>query len=177
LKYLQQYRIPFSGLKNDHHVFNFSVDKRFFDHYEYSIVKNGDLHVEVSLDKQETLMIAHFSIKGNILLACDLCLNEYPREISVQERLIIKFQGDDTIQDDTEEILVLSKNDYEINLAPLIYEYINLAVPFHSRCDRPGEHPFCDVATLSKLRDLEDKASTAEEQDPRWDILKKIKNN
>lgn len=177
MKYLQRYKVPFSGLKNDAHVFEFDIDKRFFDEYSYSIVKDGHVQVEVRLEKQDTLMVAHFSLKGDILLSCDLCLNTYKHPISKEEQLIIKFHGEEQINDTTEEIIVLAKNDYEIDFAPLIYEFINLSVPFNSRCSDPGKTQYCDLKVLNKIKDLERKDDPEEDYDPRWDILKKIKNN
>lgn len=177
MKYLQRYKVPFSGLKNNKHVFDFDIDKRFFDAYSYSLVKDGQVQVKIILEKQENLMIAQFLLKGEIALACDLCLNSYMHTLSQKERIIIKFQGETEINDTTEEILVLSKNDYEIDFAPLIYEFINLAVPINSRCDKPGETEYCDHKVLNKLKALEHQSTTEENTDPRWDILKKIKNN
>ncbi len=177
MKFLKQYRIPFTGLKNDRHEFDFEVDKRFFDEFEYSIVKDGKLKVLVELEKQETMMVLNFKIEGYISLNCDLCLNNYPGKTSINERLIIKFQEEDDLNQLTEEILVLSKQDYELDIAPLLYEYINLAVPINSRCDNPGNEVFCDKGMIEKIKSLSDNEEATEQNDPRWDILKKIKNN
>jgi uncharacterized metal-binding protein YceD (DUF177 family) len=177
LKFLKQYRIPFTGLKNNRHEFDFQIDKRFFDEFEYSIVKDGELKVIVELDKQETMMILNFNIEGSIMLNCNLCLNNYPEKTIINERIIVKFEETDDINQTTEEILVLSKSEYELDIAPLLYEYINLAVPINSRCDNPGKESFCDKEMISKIESLNSTEKTAEQNDPRWDILKKIKNN
>ena len=177
MKFLKQYRIPFTGLKNDRHEFDFEIDKRFFDEFEYSIVKDGKLKIVVILEKQETMMILKFNIEGYISLDCDLCLNSYHGKTIINERLIVKFQEVDDLNQLTEEILVLSKQDYELDIAPLLYEYINLAVPINSRCDKPGNEVFCDKEMIKKLEDLSGTEEITEQNDPRWDILKKIKNN
>ena len=178
MNYLQQYRIPFTGLKLDRHVFDFEIDKRFFDEFEYSIVKDGNLKAIVTLDKQETMMIATFDIEGYIQLECDVCLSSFPWKTKVDERLIIKFFGSEDLEDETEEILVLSAKEFELDIAPLIYEYINLAAPFHNRCEEPGNTPSCDQEMLDKINQLS--ADNKEEQqteniDPRWEALNKIK--
>lgn len=177
MKFLKQYSIPFTGLKNNRHTFDFEIDKRFFDEFDYSIVKNGELKVIVELDKQETMMILNVKIEGSIMLDCNLCLNNYPEKTIIKERIIIKFEEEDDINETTEEILVLSKGDYELDIAPLLYEYINLAVPINSRCDNPGNESFCDKEMVSKIESLNSTEEIAEKNDPRWDILKKIKNN
>ncbi|HLT41303.1 MAG TPA: DUF177 domain-containing protein [Sphingobacteriaceae bacterium] len=176
MKFLKQYSIPFTGLKNNRHVFDFEIDKRFFDEFEYSIVKNGELKVMVELDKRETMMILNFNIEGSIMLDCNFCLNNYPEKTIIKERIIVKFEQEE-MNETTEEILVLSKSDYELDIAPLLYEYINLAVPINSRCDNPGNESFCDKEMVSKIESLNSTEEIVEKNDPRWDILKKIKNN
>jgi hypothetical protein len=44
----------------------------------------------------------------------------------------------DEVIDEDDEIITLSKNDHEINIAGLIYEYINVAMPFISVCSDEG---------------------------------------
>jgi len=177
LNYLQHYRIPYTGLKLDRHVFEYEIDKRFFDEFEYSIAKDGKLKAIITLDKQETMMIATFDISGFINLDCDVCLSSFPAETKISERLIIKFFGNEDLSENTEEILVLSKKDHELDVAPLIYEYINLAVPFNNRCKDPGNTPSCDLAMINKIKDLsiDNKESESESIDPRWEVLNKIK--
>lgn len=177
MKFLKQYSIPFTGLKNDQHEFDFEIDKRFFDEFDYSIVKDGELRVVVTLEKQETMMILNFNIEGYLSLDCNLCLNSYPAKTIINERIIVKFNDEDDISQTTEEILVLSKNDYELDIAPLLYEYINLAVPINSRCDNPGNEAFCDKEMVSKIESLSNIEENQNQNDPRWEILKRIKNN
>jgi len=177
LKFLQRYRIPYTGLKNGHHKFDFEVDNRFFDEFDYSIVKEGKLAVSVDLERQENMMIVNFDINGYIFLNCDLCLSDFPFDVHIQERIIIKFQEDKEINNTTEEILVLSKNEHQLDIAPLLYEYINLAVPFHIRCTSPGNMENCDPDMIFRLQSLVNNADNKVVDDPRWDILKKIKNN
>jgi uncharacterized metal-binding protein YceD (DUF177 family) len=141
------------------------------------MVKDGKLKVVVKLEKQETMMILNFNIEGSISLNCNLCLNNYPEKTIINERIIVKFDEEDDINQTTEEILVLSKSDYELDIAPLLYEYINLAVPINSRCDNPGNESFCDKEMVSKIESLSSTEEIIEQTDPRWDILKKIKNN
>ncbi len=121
-------------------------------------------------------MILHFRIAGEMMLGCDVCLADYPYEVKIDERQIAKFSGSLDLEEDTEEIIVLTKNDNEINVATLIYEYINLAVPYINRCVDEGNTPWCDQAMIEKLKQLS--GSTSDENndaDPRWEALKQIK--
>lgn len=177
MKSLQEYRIPFKGLKVGKHNFKFEVGEAFFNEFEYSLVKSGKLTVDLELDKQETLLILSFLINGDIYLNCDVCLADYPSAVSIKERQIVKFTGDENLEDDTEEIVMLNRNEFEVDISSLIYEYINLAVPYISRCDDEGNTQWCDKEMIQKLDELsgqknEENNST---DDPRWEALKNIK--
>ena len=176
MKSLEQYSIPFTGLKLGIHQFEFLVEDAFFEEYEYSLVKSGTLKVELELEKQETMMILNFNITGEIKLACDVCLADYPYLVEIQERQIVKLSGDEDVEDDTEEIIFLKRKETEINIATLIYEYINLAAPYISRCEDEGNMDWCDLEMIAKLKQLAPGAKEEiEDEDPRWEALKNIK--
>jgi uncharacterized protein len=176
LKSLQQYSIPYTGLKLGVHEFEFEVNDDFFSGFEHSLVKNGRLNVSLDLDKQETMMILNFHIEGEMMLDCDVCLADYPYQVMINERQIAKFTGDTDLEEDTEEIIVLTKNENEINIAPLIYEYITLAVPYINRCADEGNTKWCDQEMIEKLRQLSvDAQAEIDSEDPRWEALKNIK--
>lgn len=175
MKSLQEYHIQFSGLKLGKHRFDFEIDERFFQEFEYSLVKNGKLKVELELDKQETMLILQFGISGEILVNCDVCLSELPSAVEIEERQIVKFSNDENLEDDTDEIIVLSKNDHEIDVSTLVYEYINLAVPYINRCEDPGNTTWCDQEMIGKLKSLSGEKEEQKNADPRWDALKNIK--
>lgn len=179
VKHLKQYRIPFSGLSTGEHNFNFEIDNAFFDCYEHSLIKKGQLQADVLLQKQENMLIVHFHIHGKITLTCDVCLSEFDSPLNFNERVIVKFSDDDWNQE-TEEVIVLPKTDYELDIAELLYEYINVQVPYYTKCSEQGIDAICDPDMLARLSgSVEPEEDTAEEEktDPRWDILKNIKNN
>lgn len=178
MKALKQFSIPFTGLKLGKHQFDFEVDKSFFDAFEYSLVKDGALKIDLELDKQETMLILHFHIVGTIQLNCDKCLAEFGQPIEINERQIVKFAEDELESDDL-EIIVLNRKESEIDVSEMIYEFINVAIPYINNCEQAGTDQKCDpemIATLEKL--ASGSAETEEEQqndDPRWAALKKLK--
>jgi len=176
LQSLKQYSIPFTGLKIGHYQFDYDVNRSFFDEFEYSLIKDGKLKVKLDLEKQETLMILDFKIEGEIELNCDKCLADFPNQISVTDRLIAKFSDNEDLGD-TEEVMVIKKNEVEIDVSSFIYEVITLAAPYVSVCKEPGELSTCDQDMLKKLNDFLVEQDKNELTDPRWDILKNIKKN
>ena len=173
MKSLRNYSIPFTGLGLGKHHFEFDITDAFFDEFEYSLVKKANLKCLVEMEKQETMLILNFDIKGTVDANCDKCLSQYPQELEIHEQQIAKF-SEEAIDED-EEIITLSKNDHEVMLAGLIYEYINVAVPFIAVCGDEGNTPFCDKEMLDKLNSLSANNEQDENPDPRWDALKKIK--
>ncbi len=176
MKSLKQYSIPFTGLKIGQHQFNFEVDKDFFEEFEYSLVKNGLLQVNLALEKQQTLMVLDFHIKGSIQLSCDKCLADFPNQIETKDRLIAKFTESEDLAD-SEEVVIINKNENEIDVSGFIYEMINLAVPYISICDEPGKMESCDQEMLQKIEELSIAQEKSDDNDPRWDILKNIRKN
>ena len=173
LKSLRNYSIPFTGLKLGKHQFEFIVNDAFFDEFEYSLVKKADLNCQVELDKQETMIILQFQITGTIDANCDRCLAQYPQVVDIREQQVAKF-SEEAIGDE-DEIIILTKNDHEIDIAGLIYEYINVAMPFITVCIDEGKTPYCDKEMLASLNKLAPNNEQSELTDPRWDALKKIK--
>lgn len=178
MKYLKKYKIPFSGLSAGKHNFEFDVDDAFFACFDHSLVKKGKLIAQVQLQKQENMLITNFDINGHITLTCDVCLQEFQAPLRTKERVIVKFTHDEWDQE-SDEIIVLSHNDYELDISNLLYEYINVCVPHYPKCSEQGENIDCDPEMLQQLADEETvKNELKEDQvDPRWEALKNIKNN
>lgn len=172
MKSLRTYSIPFTGLKLGKHQFEYAVDDAFFDEFDYSLVKKANLQCRVELDKQETMLILDFHISGTVNANCDKCLAQYLQPLNITEQQIAKFS--DEVIDEDDEIITLNKNDHEINIAGLIYEYINVAMPFISVCSNEGNTSYCDKEMLEKLNNLSGNDEQNEQTDPRWDVLRKI---
>ncbi|GAB2702478.1 DUF177 domain-containing protein [Mucilaginibacter koreensis] len=173
LKSLKKYSIPFTGLKLGKHEFDYVITDAFFNEFEYSLVKKADVQCHVELDKQETMLILNFHIKGTVGMNCDRCLASFPLPLDLKEQQIAKFAEAEVDQD--EEIITLSKNDHEIDIAGLIYEYITVAVPFIATCGNEGNTPYCDKEMLDRLNKLSGSEDENKGTDPRWDALKNIK--
>lgn len=172
LKSLRNYSIPYTGLKLGKHQFEYVVTDAFFDEFDYSLVKKANLKCEVELEKQETMIILNFHITGTINANCDRCLAPYPQQVEIAEQQIAKFSDEEAGEHD--EMMILTKNDHEIDIAGLIYEYINVTLPFITVCDNEGNTPYCDKEMLDSLNKLSANIEQEEQTDPRWDALKKL---
>lgn len=177
---LRTFAIPFTSLKIGKHSFDFKIDNAFFDEFEYSPIKKADLSVDVEFNKQENMFVLDFIIKGEIELTCDRCNEEYLNPFHSNDRLIFKF-GEEN-EEQTEEIVILSRTEHEIHLAEHIYEFIVVGIPLvHTHPDKEDGTSGCNPETLAILKklSLQEEAEQGPEItiDPRWEALKKLRDN
>lgn len=173
---VNEFKIPFVGLKNGKHHYEFDISDSFWQDFEYSPINNSDAWVELELTKQETMLILDFELYGTIKVPCDRCLEEFDMPIQAENRLIVKF-GHEALDKETDEVLVLPVGDYEIDVKQYIYEFFNLALPMRKVHDDDEDgKPGCDPEVIKRIVDLSTPKHEIE-SDGRWDILKKLKDN
>lgn len=167
MKVLKEYTIPFVGLKEGMHDYSFEIRDTFFESFEYSEIEKGEVHVDVSMERKERMLIFEFDIKGYVNVDCDRCLEAMEYPIEGRERLIVKFGQE--LREESEEVLIIPETDSHIDISSFIYEYIILLLPF-KRVHQEGDET-CSNEVVDKLDD-----HTIIEEDPRWDALKGLKD-
>jgi len=162
--------IPFKGLKEGKHQFEFIINKEFFDVYQYDDIYDADLKVHLNFNKKSTLFELEFLVEGEVQVACDLTNELFQQPISSNLELVIKFG--DTYNDENIDILILPHGEYEVDVSKFVYEMIVLALPVKRI------HPGVIDGTLKseildKLEELQPKKINKNKgSDPRWDKLK-----
>ena len=177
MNYLSQYTLPFSGLSEGKHQFEFTVDDRFFAEFENSEVENGELSIRVELEKRTTYLRLTFSIKGVVSLICDRCLENFSYPIESKRELLVKF-SEKPVEDEA-ELIYLHPSEFQVEIAQYIYEFVILSLPIR-RIHPDGEdgNSLCDPVMLKKLEELRYHGNSFKEpDDPRWNELKKIIGN
>ena len=175
MKPLKEFNIQFIGLKLGEHHFEYDIDNKFFEEFEYDEFNDANLKVNLVLNKKTTLLELHFEVIGTVNVNCDLTNEPYNQEISNDFDLVVKFGNE--YNDDNEDILIIPHGEYEINVSQYIYELIVLSVP--TKLVHPGvKDGTLDSEILKKLEELSpkglDKRKDNEETDPRWNTLKKL---
>ncbi len=172
MKDLKEFNIPFVGLKEGKHEFNYSIDNKFFEAFNYDEYNNTSIKVSLTFIKKSTLFELVFTAKGFVEVPCDLTNELYDQEIVSELPLVVKFGPEYNNED--EEILVLPHEAYEMNVAQFIYEMIILAVP-NKRVHPQVLDGTMESEALNKLRELQiKKVKPVETTDPRWDKLKNL---
>lgn len=149
VKTLNEYKIPYTGLKTGLHDFDFQLGEKFFSEFEYSQIQTANIDVRVVLEKQSTMIVIHAELTGKVKTECDRCGDDCTVSVKGSNRLIVKF-GDQTNRQD-DEILILGPNEHQIDLAPVLYEFAHLALPLR-RVHLNSED--CNQDVLIKLNDF-----------------------
>ncbi|PQJ71862.1 YceD family protein [Polaribacter butkevichii] len=172
MKYLKEFNIPFVGLKEGIHLFEYEIDNTFFKAFNYDEFESSSVKITLNFIKKSTLFELTFTANGYVEVPCDVSNELYKQDVKAVLPLVVNFGPE--FNDDNEEILILPHEAYEFNVAQYIYELIVLSVP-NKRVHPKVLDGTMDSEALDKLRELEIKeVKTVEETDPRWDKLKNL---
>ncbi len=166
MRVLSEYKLQFEGLKQGTHFYEFDVDNKFFEEFDWLEFDKSSFKVDLKLEKQSTMMVFNFDFKGSFSVPCDRCLDEVEIGVEGSEKLIVKFGTES--YDDTDDILVLPESEHEIDVSPYVYEFIMLNIP-QKRVHKKGA---CNKKVIKAFEKVEQKNEN--EIDPRWATLKDI---
>lgn len=174
MKALKEYSISFKGLKEGNHTFEYKINKKFFDKFSYKDFDEANVNVKVFLNKKTTLMEFRFKANGTVNVPCDLTNEPFDQAIEGELSVVVKF-GEE-YNDDDDEVLIISYDEYQVNIAQYIYELIILSVP-EKRVHPKVLDGTMKSEVLDRLRELEvkeEKYVDSNSTDPRWDKLKDL---
>lgn len=171
---LSTYNVAFKGLAEGIHVFDYQIGDSFFDHFENSLVEHAAADVKITLEKRNTFMSLNIRFSGTVSLMCDRCLGWYDQPVKNRADMLIKFG--DIQQNDSDDVIWLHPDDYQFNVAQIIYEFICLSVPLKHVHPSSGEgNTSCDPEMLKKLEEFSH--PSGKKTDERWKLLKNLLNN
>lgn len=182
----QDFGINIFSLKIGNHEFDYEIDGDFLKVFNPDLVEEAKIDVLLELRKSETMLEAHFSIKGTVELTCDRSLEVYSDEVEIQKRMFFKFGDQAEVLSD--EIEIIPYNQHELDVSHLIYEFIAISIPMkklHPKFeDEEQEGEFESLFYTSKDSSPQEEDSSTESDedddnkiDPRWEALKNISKN
>ena len=175
MKALAEFTIPFVGLKEGLHKFEFDINKTFFEAFDFEDFNDINGKISLELTKKSTLLELSFTATVTVNVNCDLTNEPFDFPLNPQFELVVKFGSD--FNNENEDLLILPHGAYQVDVSQYIYEMIALALPL--KRVHPGvSNGTLESDILSKLTELQPKeASTSSSgTDPRWDPLKKLIN-
>jgi uncharacterized metal-binding protein YceD (DUF177 family) len=168
------YAIRISGLGEGEHHFSFELDQQFFASFDHPDVQNGTVRAEAVLEKKPGFMAIHFTMHGEVALECDRCLDCFSVAIQTTQTIFVKVG--DTPGELEDDVIMIGKDEHEIEVGQIMYEYIILSLPVqrvHPE-DVSGKSK-CNPEMIKRLNDYSLTGTKSKEKaDPRWDALKDI---
>jgi len=170
---LKEFAVNIIGLSKKAHLFNYRLEKGFFEKYGSEAVSDGRFDIEVVLDKKETFIEVNFKISGQAALVCDRTLEPFDFPITENRKMVFKY-GEEA-QEISDEIVIITRDQDSLDLGQYLYEFISLAIPMkrlHPRFANEAESNEPVVYSTSQNETEEKENDTI---DPRWEKLKKLK--
>jgi len=167
------YKLPVSGTKDGHHRFEFEINKSFFDQFEESEIKEGELIAVAEVIKNSSHLDLDIKISGKVRICCDRCLETFDQPVGCENRLLVKLGN---IKDEIDpDIITVPHDENELDLKQYFYEFIHLALPIQRiHPDDAKGISTCDPVMLQKLK--EHLVEMESGDDSRWDELRKLIN-
>lgn len=164
------YSIPIQGLKTGMHRFTYALDNAFFGRFEGSPIENGHVDVEMQLDVRPDMLLFDFQIKGHSAAECDRCTAAIQLPLEDERQLVVKYGDAEGEEDD--EVIFISREAPEFNVARYLYEFSVLALPITNTYDCENDSvPPCNRDVLKFL----EKEADDGKSDSVWDALKGLK--
>ena len=168
---LEQFKIDLKRLTDEVTTFEYNLDNRFFAALDSSELRQGTLHVSVSIRKAIGFFELQFHSEGIVTVTCDRCLDDMDQPISTDNRLVVKLG---TAYSEEDDVIIVSEDEGILDTSWLIYEFIMLAIPI-KHVHAPGK---CNPAMSKVLEELSTDRSSDEESnqpvDPRWSKLAEL---
>ena len=173
MKVKDEYEIPFYGLKEGIHSYDFEISSGFFENFGNPDLRGGNLKLNLTLHKSPQFLEFDFFITGTLKLTCDRCLEYFDFKIEVTEKLFVRF-GDhfDELDDN---VILIPRAESRINIAQYIYEFAALSIPYKKVHPHDGKGVSgCNPEMNRKLNEYKVEENKDIKTDPRWDKLRSL---
>lgn len=171
---MKQFIIPFAGLKDGGHNYQYLINDEFFTHFPHKYysedLKQIHIKLDLMLSKDFSMLNLGFNFSGTVKVLCDRCAEWFILPVEQHQILYVKFGTENF--DNSEDILVVPMDEGEIDISQYIYEFITLALPMRKT------HPEgkCNKNVLMQLKKISNGERNPVGIDPRWAALEKLKS-
>lgn len=171
MKVGNDYILPIAGLSIGYHDFEYDIDNKFFEKFEFSEVRKASVKVNLNVEKHEREFILTFKFAGNVFVACDRCNDEY--EQPIENEVVIYLKYGHGYEEESDDVIVIPSEEGEFDISSLIYEYIILSLPIHRVHQNVSE---CNQEVINYLESAANRVEEeTDEIDPRWKCLENLK--
>ena len=166
-------KIDLQTVTKDEQTFTCTVGDDFFQSLSDAEIHSGCVNTSMSIRKAVgDVFTLKLCIEGNVIVPCDLCLEDMQQPVSGESIFYIKTGKEEEADDNT---IMIAEGETTLDVTWIVYETIALAVPI-KHVHAPGK---CNAAMTDILKELSAARSgdeTADSDiDPRWAGLMKLK--
>ena len=170
MKMGNDYILPIAGLSVGYHDFEFEINDKFFENFEFSEVQKGCVKVNLNVEKHERESILTFNFGGSVFIPCDRCNDEYEQPIENEVVIYLKYGHE--YEEESDDVIVIPE-EQEFDVSSLIYEYIILSLPIHRVHEDVSE---CNQEVIDYLENSANQIAENDDIDPRWKCLEELKD-
>ena len=173
--------VPINGLAQGRKEFRWRIGKTFFEHFENSEILAAELEVEVSVEKAGHFIGIDCGVTGDVIVACDRCLEDLRLPVGTGFRLSVKFGQEPSAGSDAgegeREIVWLQESDADLDLGQIVYDYVCLSLPVQ-RVHDEGE---CNPEAVRYLSSEDEQSGDSQGKDASMpfaslkDLIDKVK--
>lgn len=143
---IEEYTIPFRGLKSGIYEYGFRLGKPLFEAFGSTEIKDGECAARVRMERRENGLSFDVVISGSVVVECDRCLEDCSVGIDFEGSIEAKFSEE--ARDYDGEVLWLMPGQSDVDLAQYLYESVVLSLPYQ-RVHPEGQ---CDPAMMERFR-------------------------
>lgn len=171
----EEFVVRLSVIALGKHCYSIICNKSFFEISEMKELVDGEVKVQIEMEKGENMLNFLFHFCGNVEVACERCLDTFTLPLHFTEFLVVNlvpFVEADF--DNSENVWQIQEKAHELDLFHFLYESIKLALPPQLAHLNTSE---CNPEMLKKLAQLAPKKNENNdktETDPRWNALKNL---
>ena len=187
------FKLPLKSLGVGTHEFEYHLDKQFFVNMESSDIHDADLNVALTVQYNGDIYNLDIHITGEVVLICDRCLDDLRFPIDATYHIVVKY-GED-YNDDNDEVLEIPETDNTLNVAYMIKDTVELAIPMKhvhplGKCNRQmsamlkkhratsgDDDAELENELIDEIDNIDAQSSAAGNSDPRWDALRKLSDD
>jgi len=137
-----------------------------------------DYQIELSWERRGGAVFFHGKLVGELQTQCHLCLEEVPTPVNGNFDVVVRKGGirgsfEDEPGDEAQDFVTLAPNQHEFSFDQNIIENLIVNIPMQVLCkeDCKGLCPQCGINRNKSSCDC------TKSTDPRWDELRKLKND
>lgn len=175
--------IEVSLLKEGVYEYKYLLDDGFFQCFKQSIIQKAKLNAQIQLKKTHHGIDTRLYVEGEIVVPCDLCAEDFSITIQAKDEVIYRYKENYSEQErekleeqEEREVRWIFVLDKRIDVGQELYEIAHIELPMRLRPpQKDGLCTLCHKNPEEWLSKIGNSEQDAEEIDPRWNELKKLK--